>query len=755
MCAACCCCCLLCVCHCCLEADPPLPCLPLPLQRRRRRAWTAQEDAELIAKIEQFGDNKWGAVVAFFPGRSRKQCQERWRHHLHPSVNKLDWSPEEDALMFELYAELGSKWSQIAARLRGRTDNAVKNRFHSTVRRLKRKSAAAKAAGVPLGQFLASLASDNPLNARTRILHSIIAKHKARGDALGLTKLLGAAASPSRPAARAKKNTKTSAATTTATTCAPAAVIRPSSTPPPAGAGSKHSVSSSASDTSSDDGTSSVYSAASGGAMAPGPSISAFGGSPMHSANRRLPTPSSANMGARGLMERHLQEAAQAAIGLGNSIADGYNPTRVAALELLGTTPASVGEGADVHARRQRFEQEQQMREALMYRSAWKQHELRQHQMMLMRRQLLRQHQHFQMQHMHRVASGTSIASQQPQQQQQQPQQAPMTSAMPAPSPSPLGLGAAFGTPPTAAAAVEAAAGAASASGNSASSSSSSTTTTATTTTSSGPRAAVVQLGSGGPLGVPVPPLTPMLSLSLGGQAWTHDVPTDWLRPLAEDALDSTMSSVEDDATTGASAALATSSMSTMSASTSGSADAAFEGQATPSKGSPEKLTHAQRRRSMMGLKLELGETSSFHSVIPGGEDTSEGTDAGTTKGSSSRAAAGQGSSVPRTPAGGDAGDLHNLLAEDLHMYDMHQDLGEHTDDLDEAISDHGLDTMEPHALHGAHLYSSAPDLSKAQPASSRRYQRHHLDDEEDEYDEVDVAHVQHYVSQLLEATHH
>ncbi|CAM9836067.1 unnamed protein product, partial [Laminaria digitata] len=70
-----------------------------------------------------------------FAGRTSKQCRERWCHHLNPTINKGAYSPEEDKIIVETQARLGNKWSQIAARLPGRTENSIKIRCKALQRK--------------------------------------------------------------------------------------------------------------------------------------------------------------------------------------------------------------------------------------------------------------------------------------------------------------------------------------------------------------------------------------------------------------------------------------------------------------------------------------------------------------------------------------------------------------------------------------------------------------------------------------------
>ena len=57
-------------------------------------------------------------------------------------MKKGDWTPEEDKVIQEGVAELGTKWSEIVKRLPGRTDNSIKNRYNSQLRREQRRARA-------------------------------------------------------------------------------------------------------------------------------------------------------------------------------------------------------------------------------------------------------------------------------------------------------------------------------------------------------------------------------------------------------------------------------------------------------------------------------------------------------------------------------------------------------------------------------------------------------------------------------------
>lgn len=103
--------------------------------------WSLEEDDMLLALMAEKGGAKcWSKISDRIPGRTAKQCRERWYLNLDPEINRNPWTKQEDDVLVSMHAEMGNKWAHIRAFLPGRTENAVKSRFKSLVRAIRRKA---------------------------------------------------------------------------------------------------------------------------------------------------------------------------------------------------------------------------------------------------------------------------------------------------------------------------------------------------------------------------------------------------------------------------------------------------------------------------------------------------------------------------------------------------------------------------------------------------------------------------------------
>ena len=107
------------------------------LKNKKKGNWKESEDQLLLQWVETKGPNNWTECSKKIKGRCGKQCRERWVNALDPRIKRGNWEEQEHTLIFEQMKTNWSSWTLISKKLPGRTENAIKNYFYSSVRRLR------------------------------------------------------------------------------------------------------------------------------------------------------------------------------------------------------------------------------------------------------------------------------------------------------------------------------------------------------------------------------------------------------------------------------------------------------------------------------------------------------------------------------------------------------------------------------------------------------------------------------------------
>ena len=99
-----------------------------------KRKWSEFEDIQLYELIRIFGTQRWPEIGDLMPGRTGRQCRERWNHRLNPNLVKGNWSEEEDSIILREKDNFGGSWAKLSRLLPGRNDNDIRNRYFALTR---------------------------------------------------------------------------------------------------------------------------------------------------------------------------------------------------------------------------------------------------------------------------------------------------------------------------------------------------------------------------------------------------------------------------------------------------------------------------------------------------------------------------------------------------------------------------------------------------------------------------------------------
>ncbi|KAM7500864.1 hypothetical protein LguiA_025278 [Lonicera macranthoides] len=102
----------------------------------KKGAWSADEDQKLVAYIKRYSIWNWTEIPKHAGlSRTGKSCRLRWMNYLCPDIKRGNITKEEEDTIIELHKTLGNRWSTIASKLHGRTDNEIKNYWHTHLKK--------------------------------------------------------------------------------------------------------------------------------------------------------------------------------------------------------------------------------------------------------------------------------------------------------------------------------------------------------------------------------------------------------------------------------------------------------------------------------------------------------------------------------------------------------------------------------------------------------------------------------------------
>ncbi|CAA0824803.1 Transcription factor MYB48 [Striga hermonthica] len=142
----------------------------------RRRGRSAGILRELVRRpalgfhIQSFRFEGWRETGIIGLKRTGKSCRLRWVNYLHPDLKRGKMTPHEERLVLHLHSKWGNRWSRIARKLPGRTDNEIKNYWRTYMRKKAHEEKKPNAQSSPTSSsYSNSLSSDSPTRAHAKI----------------------------------------------------------------------------------------------------------------------------------------------------------------------------------------------------------------------------------------------------------------------------------------------------------------------------------------------------------------------------------------------------------------------------------------------------------------------------------------------------------------------------------------------------------------------------------------------------------
>lgn len=96
---------------------------------RVKKTFSKEDDEELLLSVQSAPSIDWNEISMKLGKWTARQCRERWKNYVDPSLLKTEWTAAEDNILLEKHYQLGTNWAKIKTFLPGRATNAIKNRL--------------------------------------------------------------------------------------------------------------------------------------------------------------------------------------------------------------------------------------------------------------------------------------------------------------------------------------------------------------------------------------------------------------------------------------------------------------------------------------------------------------------------------------------------------------------------------------------------------------------------------------------------
>jgi hypothetical protein len=106
--------------------------------RKKKEPFSPDEDLRLRDLVSELGAQGWTTISRHFPGRTERQCRERWNLYLAPNINNEAWTLEEIQNLMQSYFAVDPRWTVIANGFPNRMANNVKNKTKQCLRRMQK-----------------------------------------------------------------------------------------------------------------------------------------------------------------------------------------------------------------------------------------------------------------------------------------------------------------------------------------------------------------------------------------------------------------------------------------------------------------------------------------------------------------------------------------------------------------------------------------------------------------------------------------